>query len=101
MKNFQGAAKSWHPVVQGWYFLPRATPWLRACITPKNSLPLRLEVLCTVIKSFQNRIKHALLIYFSFLGAGDSVVARKAPIIAYSLVFTGAARSTMHCMQTF
>ena len=40
-------------------------------IIPKNSLPLYLEMLGTVIKSFQNRIQYALLIYFSFLGVRD------------------------------
>ena len=55
---------------------------------------------CTVIKSFQNRIQHALLIYFGSLNSEDSIVARKDPTIAYSLVFIGAELSTMHCMQT-
>ena len=62
---------------------------------PKNSLAVYLEVFCTVIKSFQNRIQHALVFFLS----DYSIVARKDPIIAYFVDFIGAALSTMHFIK--
>ena len=64
---------------------------IMGALPPKNSLALYLEVFRTVIKSFQNRIQHALGLKSRWEGSYYRI----------SPVFIGAALSTMHCLQAF